>query len=43
MLVLRSEEPIEQENIDKISLFTDINPEAIFQSVWRTQLFMRLF
>jgi CTP synthase len=32
MLVLRSEEPIEQENIDKISLFTDINPEAIFQS-----------
>ena len=32
MLVLRSEEPIEQENIEKISLFTDINPEAIFQS-----------
>lgn len=32
MLVLRSEEPIEQENIDKISLFTDIPPEAILQS-----------
>ncbi|MGI6782474.1 MAG: CTP synthase [Acholeplasmataceae bacterium] len=32
MLVLRSEEPIENENIEKISLFTDINPEAIFQS-----------
>ena len=32
MLVLRSEEPIEQEHIDKISLFTDIPQEAIFQS-----------
>ncbi|MGI6787326.1 MAG: CTP synthase [Acholeplasmataceae bacterium] len=32
MLVLRSEEPIEQEHIEKISLFTDINTEAIFQS-----------
>ncbi|NLL69088.1 MAG: CTP synthase [Acholeplasmataceae bacterium] len=32
MLVLRSEEPIEQEHIDKISLFTDLPPESILQS-----------
>lgn len=32
MLVLRSEEPIETEHIEKISLFTDIKTEAIFQS-----------
>lgn len=32
MLVLRSEEPIANEHIEKISLFTDIPTEAIFQS-----------
>ena len=42
MLVLRSEEPIEQENIDKISLLLTLT-QKLFSNLMMSQLFMRLF